>query len=43
MPIRLTGLTSGLDTESIISKNKKKNRKKKPQTKLSGNRMHGNL
>ena len=40
MPIRLTGLTSGLDTESIISAlvssyNYKTNKYKKAQKKLS--------
>ena len=40
MPIRITGLTSGLDTESIISAlvssyNYKTNKYKKAQTKLS--------
>ena len=46
MPIRITGLTSGLDTESIISalvssynyKTNKKHRQNYP-----GNRMRGNL
>ena len=40
MPIRITGLTSGLDTEAIISAlvssyNYKTNKYKKAQTKLS--------
>ena len=46
MPIRITGLNSGLDTEAIISAlvssyNYKTNKYKKAQTKLSWNRMRG--
>ena len=47
MPIRITGLTSGLDTEAIISAlvssyNYKKNIRKHRQN-CHGNRMRGNL
>lgn len=46
MPIRITGLTSGLDTESIISAlvssyNYKTNKYKKAQTNYPGSRMRG--
>ena len=45
MPIRITGLASGLDTESIISAlvssyNYKTNKYKKAQTKLSLSLIH---
>lgn len=48
MPIRITGLTSGLDTESIISAlvssyNYKTNKYKKHRQNYPGNRMRGSL
>lgn len=46
MPIRITGLNSGLDTDSIVKElvsaySIKKDKYVKAQTKLNGSRMHG--